>query len=63
MQQISRKQVEKWITRSDVIATAVEQNKKEISILFTLANNCSFVVKYDTLNKEKSYFMECATAC
>lgn len=63
MQQVTRSKVEELIKRSDLVSTSVEQDKVEMRISLTLANNCSLLVKYNVLNKEKSYFMHCAVTC
>ena len=59
MKQITRNEAEKLINKTNVISTDVEQDKKEMRIIMQLADNNSFLVKYDILGKTKSYFLEC----
>lgn len=56
MKQMSRQEAEALFHRSKIISTNVEQDKKEMRILLTLSNDCGFLVKYDLVTHEKSYF-------
>lgn len=57
MKQITRNEAESLFLNSEVVSSNVEQHPKEMSIHLTLANNRSFLVKYDLLDHKKRYFI------
>lgn len=57
MKQITRDEAESLFLTSNVISSNIEHNQKEMRICLTLANDCSFVVLYDLLAREKKYFV------
>ena len=58
MKQITRTEAESLFLTSKVIESCIEQDKNEMCIRLTLANRLSFMVKYNTLDHQKSYFVQ-----
>ncbi len=57
MKQMTRNEAETLFSKSKIIASNIEQDGKEMRILLTLSDNCGFLVKYDLLNRQKTYFI------
>ena len=58
MDQMSRESAERLLEKQVVVNTKVEQDKKEMRIFIELADGNYFLVKYDLLSKNKTYFYE-----
>jgi len=58
VKEITRDEAEELFLNSEVLDTNVESNDKELCILTTLSDNTSCLVKYDTEDHSKSYFVE-----
>ena len=54
---MTRNEAETLFSKSKIIASNIEQDGKEMRILLTLSDNCGFLVKYDLLNRQKTYFI------
>ena len=57
MKQMTRHEAETLFSKSKIIASNIEQDSKEMRILLTLSDNCGFLVKYDLLTRQKTYFI------
>ena len=57
MRQITRDEAESLFMTSKVISSNIEHNHKEMRIHLTLANDHTFLVKYDLLDHAKKYFI------
>ena len=55
---MSRESAERLLEKQVVVNTKVEQDKKEMRIFIELADGNYFLVKYDLLSKNKTYFYE-----
>ena len=58
MKQISRNEAEAIFVTTKVVSTNVEQDKQEMRIFLTLADEKAFLVKYNLMDHHKSYFLE-----
>ena len=58
MKQISRNEAEAIFLTTKVVSTNVEQDKQEMRIFLTLADEKAFLVKYNLMDHNKSYFLE-----
>ena len=58
MKQISRNEAEAIFVTTKVVSTNVEQDKQEMRIFLTLADEKAFLVKYNLMDHNKSYFLE-----
>lgn len=58
MDQLSREKAELLLEKEVVINTKIEQDKKEMRIFIELADGNYFLVKYNLLEKSKTYFFE-----
>lgn len=56
--QLSREKAEKLILNKDVVHSKIEQDKNEMRIYLELGDGQCFLVKYDRLQKSKTYFLE-----
>jgi len=57
MKQISRKEAESLFQESQVVSSDVVQDQSELRIILTLKDDRSFVIEYDTEEREKRYFV------
>lgn len=57
MKQISRKEAESLFEESQVVSSNVVQDQSELRIILTLKDDRSFVIEYDTEEREKRYFV------
>ena len=57
MKQITRNEAESLFLTSEVISSNIEQDQHEMRIRLTLADDRSFLVKYDFSDHEKRYFV------
>ena len=55
---ITREEAEDLIDSSDVISTSLMQENGNIEVSFCLANDQSFVVRYDCRRQSKSYHLK-----
>lgn len=60
MKQISRPEAESLFQQSNIIASNIKQNKREMSICFTLSDHRYFFVKYDLHDRVKRYYLQVA---
>ena len=58
MKQISRKEAESLFQESQVVSSDVVQDQSELRIILTLKDDRSFVIEYDTKEREKRYFVK-----
>ena len=58
MKQISRKEAESLFEESKVVSSDVVQDQSELRIILTLQDDRSFVIEYDTKEREKRYFVK-----
>lgn len=58
MRQITRREAEILFLTAKVISSYIEQDKKEMRILMKLSDNRDFIVKYNTHDHIKSYFLQ-----
>ncbi len=58
MKQLSRHQAEALFVTSQVIASNIEHDQKEMRVLLTLANNSNFLIKYNLMDHNKSYYIQ-----
>jgi hypothetical protein len=58
MDQLSREKAELLLEKEVVVNTKIEQDKNEMRIFIELADGNYFLVKYDLVQKAKSYFFE-----
>jgi len=57
MKQISRKEAESLFQESQVVSSDVVQDQSELRIILKLKDDRSFVIEYDTEEREKRYFV------
>ena len=58
MKQITRHEAETLFNTWKITASRIEQDDAEMRVLFRLSNHRSFVVKYNFLDHQKSYFLQ-----
>ena len=58
MKQISRKEAESLFQKSQVVSSDVKQDESELRITLTLKDDRSFVIEYNTKEREKRYFVK-----
>jgi hypothetical protein len=58
MKKISRIQAERLMIKHKVIKTKVTNDKRELSVIFTLSNSVSFLIKYDVKKRDKTYYLK-----
>jgi hypothetical protein len=58
MKKITRKQAEQLMLKHKVVKTNVNNDKRELRVIFTLSNAVSFLVKYDVKKRCKSYYLK-----
>lgn len=58
MKQITRGEASELLRKFEVMTTKIERAKNTLLVYSNLSNNCSLLVKYDTENHHKTYFVE-----
>lgn len=57
MKQITRHEAESIFQKSKVISSRVEQTKKEMNIFLNTANKAAFLIKYNLVDRKKTYYI------
>ena len=57
MKQITRREAESIFQKSQVISSRVEQTKKEMNIFLITADQVGFLIKYNLVDRKKTYFI------
>ena len=58
MKQITRNEAETLINLADIVRTDVRQNSEDLTVFLTLSDSRSFLIRYNLLKHEKSYFLK-----
>ena len=58
MKQITRNEAENLFKQYQVVSSCIEQNREEMRIFLRLANDFAFLVKYNLMDHEKTYFLQ-----
>ena len=58
MRQISRKEAESIFEKSRVVSSDIKQNQAELRVILSLSDDRSFVVEYNSTNRQKKYFIK-----
>lgn len=57
MKKISRIEAETLFKTSEVVSTNIEQNQKEMCIIMQMAGDLAFLIKYNLLDHQKTYYL------
>ena len=58
MKKISRIEAETLFKTSQVVSTNIEQNQKEMCIMMQMAGDLAFLIKYNLLDHQKTYYLQ-----
>ena len=58
LRRLKREEAEALFNKNEVISTNVEHGNNEMLVVFKLKNDLGFVVKYNLLDHQKSYYLQ-----